>query len=144
LMAAPPARKYFDNTYISAQVESLCKGPTVLYSEKTYDQLIQGRFVMNFGPRHFYCTLVNNGWKLPVGVDYSWDDVEDHDTDSHIIDTEPRFMAYIKSLVELASNMEQLHELFVANVDVFAHNQQQLRQKPYDIISLEQLAHKYT
>jgi hypothetical protein len=53
-------------------------------------------------------------------------------------------MAYIKSLVELASNIEQLHELFVANVDVFAHNQQQLRQKPYDIISLEQLAHKYS
>jgi len=144
LMAAPPARKYFDNTYISAQVESLCKGPTVLYSEKTYDQLIQGRFVMNFGPRHFYRTLVNDGWKLPIGVDYSWDDVEDHDADSHIIATEPRFMAYIKSLVELASNIEQLHELFVANVDVFAHNQQQLRQKPYDIISLEQLAHKYS
>jgi len=47
-------------------------------------------------------------------------------------------------LLELASNMERLHELFIANVDVFAHNQEQLRQKPYDIISLEQLAHKYT
>jgi hypothetical protein len=40
--------------------------------------------------------------------------------------------------------MECLHDLFVTNRDVFAHNQQQLRQKPYDIISLEQLAHKYT
>jgi hypothetical protein len=144
LQATPPARKYFDNTYISAQVESLCKGPTILYSEKTYDHLIQGRFVMNFGPRHFYRTLVNNGWKLPVGVDYIWDDIEDHHADSHLIATEPRFMAYIKSLVELASNVEQLHELFIANVDVFAHNHEQLRQKPYDIISLEQLAHKYT
>lgn len=144
LQATPPARKYFDNTYISAQIESLCKGPTVLYSEKTYDHLIQGRFVMNYGPRHFYRTLVNNGWKLPVGVDYIWDDIEDHHADSHLIVNEPRFIAYIKSLVELASNVEQLHELFIANVDVFAHNQQQLQQKPYDIISLEQLAHKYT
>ena len=144
LMAAPPAKKYFDNTYISAQVESLCKGPTVLYSEKTYDHLIQGRFVMNFGPRHFYRTLANDGWKLSVGIDYEWDDIEDHHIDSHQIPNEPRFRAYIKNLIELSSNMERLHELFIANVDVFAHNQQQLQQKPYDIISLEQLAHKYT
>ena len=144
LMAAPPARKYFDNTYITAQVESLCKGPTVLYSEKTYDHLIQGRFVMNFGPRHFYRTLANNGWKLPVGIDYGWDEIEDYHANSHQIPNEPRFQAYIRCLIELSSNMERLHELFIANVDVFAHNQEQLRQKPYDIISLEQLAHKYT
>ena len=144
LQATPPARKYFDNTYITAQIESVCKGPTILYSEKTYDHLIQFRFVMNFGPRHFYHTLVNDGWKLPVGVDYEWDDIEDRQVDSHEIATEPRFRAYIKCLLELSSNMEQLHELFVANRDVFAHNHEQLRQKPYDNISLEQLAHKYT
>ena len=145
LQATPPARKYFDNTYITAQVESLCKGPTILYSEKTYDHLIQGRFVMNFGPRHFYRTLVNDGWKLPIGVDYSWDDIEDQwVNDSHKIATEPRFRSYIRCLLELSSNMERLHERFVANRDVFAHNHEQLRQKPYDIISLEQLAHKYT
>lgn len=141
LTATPPARKYFDNTYITAQVESVCKGPTILYSEKTYDHLIQGRFVMNYGPRHFYRTLVNDGWKLPVGVDYSWDDVKDQDN-SRQIPAEPRFCAYIKELSELSSNMERLHDLFIANRDVFAHNQQQLQQKPYDIISLEQLAHK--
>ena len=144
LVATPPARKYFDNTYISAQVESLCYGPAVLYSEKTYDQLIQGRFVMNYGPKNFYCTLVNNGWKLPVGIDYNWDDIEDIDTIHHTVVNEPRFLAYTKCLLELTSNMERLHDLFMANRDVFAHNQEQLQQKPYDIISLEQLAHKYT
>jgi hypothetical protein len=145
LTATPPAKKYFDNTYISAQVESLCLGPTVLYSEKTYDHLIQGRFVLNFGPRHFYRNLVNDGWRLPVGVNYSWDDMEDQDdshTVSHTVTTQPRFQAYVKCLLDLASDMERLHELFVANYDVFAHNHARLWQKPYDIISLEQLAHK--
>ena len=99
---------------------------------------------MNFGPRHFYRTLVNDGWKLPVGIDYSWDDIEDRIVKYHNVPDEPRFRAYIQSLLELSSNMERLHELFVANRDVFAHNHEQLRQKPYDIISLEQLAHKYT
>jgi len=143
LCATPPARKYFDNTYISAQIESLCKGPTVLYSEKTYDHLIQGRFVMNFGPKHFYRTLVMDGWKLPVGVDYSWDDMGDT-RNTWEVQTEHRFHAYIKCLVELASDLERLHNLFIANIEVFAHNHEQLRQKPYDIISLEQLAHKYS
>jgi hypothetical protein len=144
LTATPPARKYFDNTYISAQIESLCLGPAILYSEKTYDHLIQGRFVMNFGPRHFYRTLVNDGWKLPNDVDYSWDSIEDTGNPRTQVETEPRFGAYIKCLLELSSNMERLHDLFIANLDVFAHNHEQLRQKPYDIISLEQLAHKYT
>ena len=143
LAATPPARKYFDNTYISTQIESLCKGPAILYSEKTYDHLIQGRFVMNFGPRHFYSTLVNDGWKLPIGVDYTWDEMEEIN-DVNDIQIEPRFHAYIQRLLALSSDMERLHELFIANRDVFAHNQQQLRQKPYDIISLEQLAHKYS
>ena len=98
---------------------------------------------MNFGPRHFYRTLVNDGWKLPVGVDYTWDEMEEIN-DVVDIQIEPRFHTYIQRLIELSSNVEQLHELFIANVDVFAHNQQQLQQKPYDIISLEQLAHKYT
>jgi len=143
LAATPPARKYFDNTYISAQIESLCKGPNILYSEKTYDHLIQGRFVMNFGPRHFYRTLVNDGWKLPVGIDYSWDNM-DEIYNTHDVQIEPRFHTYIQRLLALSSDMEQLHNLFIANRDVFAHNHEQLRQKPYDIISLEQLAHKYT
>ena len=98
---------------------------------------------MNFGPRHFYRTLVNDGWKLPGGVDYSWDEMEEIQ-DTAEVQTEPRFHAYIQSLLKLSSNLDQLHDLFIENIRVFVHNQKQLQQKPYDIISLEQLAHKYT
>jgi hypothetical protein len=86
---------------------------------------------------------VNDGWKLPVGIDYGWDEIEDIDVAADI-QTEPRFLAYMRNLLDLSSDMEQLHKLFVANRDVFVHNQEQLRQKPYDIISLEQLDHKYS
>jgi len=58
------------------------------------------------------------------------------------VQTEPRFHAYTQCLCKLASDMEQLHNLFIANIDVFTHNHEQLQQKPYDIISLEQLDHK--
>jgi hypothetical protein len=143
LTATPPARRFFDSTYVSAQLESLIKGPNVIFCEKTYDHLIQGRFVLNFGPRHYYRTLVENGWKLPTGIDFGWDDVADQATTKNLL-SEPRFNKYIECLIKLTADKDMLHELFVANTDVFAHNQQQLQQRPYDIFNLEQLDHKYS
>lgn len=142
LASTPPAKKFFDDTYVSAQIESMCIGPSILYSEKTYDHLIQGRFVINFGPKGYYHNLVRHGWALPVGLDLSWDSIEDDRNDQNLIHLEPRFQAYINCLLDLTSDMERLHNLFMSNIDVFVHNQQQLEQKPYDIISLEQLADK--
>jgi hypothetical protein len=144
LAATPPARKFFDDTYISAQIESMIKGDNVIFCEKTYDHLIQGRFVLNFGPRHYYRTLVDNGWKIPVGIDFSWDDIEDQHPDNDELQDEPRFAKYIECLTKLTSNIDTLHDLFMANIDVFEHNRQQLQQRPYDIFNLEQLDHKYS
>jgi len=142
LTATPPARKFFDDTYVSAQIESMIKGNNVIFCEKTYDHLIQGRFVLNFGPRHYYRTLVENGWKIPVGIDLSWDNIEDQNTDNNELQGEPRFVKYIECLTELTSNIGALHDLFMANIDVFEHNHRQLQQQPYDIFNLEQLDHK--
>ena len=141
LVATPPARRFFDSTYISAQIESMHQGPNVVLSEKTYDHLIQGRIVMNFGPRHYYRTLVDQGWRLPIGIDYSWDDIPDQFENGQLIGSQ-RFDAYIKCLTELSSDLDALHELFIANIDVLEHNHQQLQQRPYDIFNLEQLDHK--
>jgi hypothetical protein len=140
--ATPPARRFFDDTYVSAQIESMIKGNNVIFCEKTYDHLIQGRFVLNFGPRQYYRTLVENGWRLPVGIDFSWDNIEDQNKDNDELQNEPRFSRYIECLTKLTSNIDTLHDLFMANIDVFEHNQQQLQQRPYDIINLEQLDHK--
>ena len=142
LTATPPARKFFDDTYVSAQIESMIKGNNVIFCEKTYDHLIQGRFVLNFGPKHYYRTLVKNGWKIPVGIDFSWDTIEDQNKDNDELQGEPRFVKYIECLTKLTSDVDALHDLFIANVDVFEHNHQQLQQQPYDIFNLEQLDHK--
>jgi hypothetical protein len=142
LTATPPARKFFDDTYVSAQIESMIKGNNVIFCEKTYDHLIQGRFVLNFGPRHYYRTLVENGWKIPVEIDFSWDNIEDQNKDNDELQSEPRFVKYIECLTKLTSNIGALHDLFMANIDVFKHNHQQLQQRPYDIFNLEQLDHK--
>ena len=141
LTATPPARKFFDSTYVSAQLESLIQGPNVIFCEKTYDHLIQGRLVLNFGPKHYYRTLVNNGWKLPVGINFDWDNFDDRTT-LYDLAKDTRFIAYIDCLKKLTADQNVLHDLFMDNLDVFAHNQQQLQDRPYDIFDLEQLDHK--
>ena len=123
----PPSAYFFNNSYISCQVESQYDGiDSVYYTEKTYDHLIQGRLVLNFGPAGFYRALESDGWKLPIGIDLSWDSIQD---------TEHRFCSYINTLKNLFEiPMEQLHELFLLNYDTIKHNYNMLINKSYDYI----------
>jgi hypothetical protein len=123
----PPAAHFFNNSYISCQVESQYDGiDSIIFTEKTYDHLIQGRLVLNFGPVGFYKALEADGWKLPIGIDLSWDSIQD---------TEHRFCCYINTLKNLFEMpMEQLHELFLLNYDTIKYNYNRLIDKPYDYI----------
>lgn len=119
-----PAQHFFDSSYVSCQVESQYYGKDSIYfSEKTYDHLIQGRLVLNFGPPGFYSALAADGWMLPVGIDLSWDSIDN---------LFPRFDAYLGVLNDLFSKpIEQLHELFLDNAHVIEHNYNMLKTKPY-------------
>jgi hypothetical protein len=127
----PPAKKYFDDSYISLQIESqvggIAKDKSVIFTEKTYDHLIQGRLVLNFGACNFYRSLANDGWHLPIGIDLSFDQIQD---DSQ------RFEAYwqlIEQLLQLS--LSDMHDLFMLNRDGIEHNYNMLRTKPYDYIN---------
>jgi len=124
----PPARNYFDNSYVSCQVESQhLTGGSIVISEKTYDHLIQGRLVLNFGPQYFYRTLQQQGWKLWQGIDLAWDSVEDNAV---------RWQGYVDTLKHtLELSMADLHDLFLLNKYNLEHNWQMLYDKPYDILN---------
>jgi len=123
----PPARKYFDQSYISCLVETQCLNcNSILISEKTYDQLIQGRPVLNFATPGFYQQLAADGWQLPSDVDWSWDTM---------IDDSQRWTHYLAELDKLLSlNLDRLHQWFLDNMSCWQHNHEMLRTKPYDII----------
>lgn len=144
LSATPPARKFFDDTYVSAQIESMFAGPNVVLSEKTYDHFIQGRIVMNFGPRHYYRTLIQDGWQFPDVPGLEWDDIEDEQSTEHWLDLPnlQRFKSFISNLQMLTADINKLHEIFLRNLSVFEHNQQRLLTKPYDIFDLTKLDDK--
>jgi hypothetical protein len=122
-----PAARFFDNSYISCQVESQYQGTdSVIFTEKTYEHLIQGRLVLNFGPPGFYSALEADGWKLPLGIDLSWD---------LTLNTDDRFKSYLDTLRSLFEmSLDQLHELFLFNSSVIEHNYNMLITKPYNCI----------
>lgn len=123
----PPDREYFDKSYMSFQVESQYSGvESIIFTEKTYDHLIQGRLVLNFGPPGFYRALEKDGWRLPVNIDLTFDSIE-HDHQRWL-----KYADSVESLVKLSLN--DLHDLFLLNRDVIEHNYEMLRTKPYDYI----------
>jgi hypothetical protein len=117
----PPNKEYFDNSYVSCQVESQYAGNrSIVFTEKTYDHLIQGRLVLNFGAPGFYQALRADGWAIPNNIDFSWD------SDPN---TATRFQAYLDMLRTVFES--DLHELFVSNKTVIEHNYNRLYTKPY-------------
>jgi len=124
-MSVLPAKKYLTDCYICCQVESVDNDyRQILITEKTYDMLIQGLIVINFASPGFYNTLQNLGWQLPIGIDMTWDS---------IADTEIRFNQYLVCLSRLFDQeLDQLHELYVANRSVIEHNRSILITKLYD------------
>ena len=123
----PVAKHYYDNSYVSCQIESQClTGGSIVFSEKTYDHLIQGRLVLNFGPQYFYQTLEQQGWRLWEGIDLSWDSI----ADDYV-----RWKKYIKCLRNLFDlDMPDLHDIFLLNKSNLEHNRQQLYDRPYDYL----------
>lgn len=123
----PPDRYYFDNSYISCQQESQYElidcNYSVTFTEKTYEHLFQGRLVLNFGPPNFYQVLEQEGWKLPVGIDLSWDVIANNDQ---------RFSAYLAMLESLFKlSINDLHDLFLLNQSTIEHNFNMLHTKDY-------------
>ena len=122
-----PPEYYLQNSYVSCQVESQYEGKnSIVFTEKTYDHLIQGQIVLNFGPCGFYQALINDGWKLPKGIDFGWDLIEN---------TNCRFLSYLDCLAQLfGQSIPKIHDWYLSNKDVVEHNYNRLATKPYSVI----------
>jgi len=76
----PPHIKYYENSFISLVVESLEYGTTYAATEKTFEPLIKGHFVLPLGIHRFVeLTQRHYGFEFPDFIDYSYDQIEDRD-----------------------------------------------------------------
>jgi len=129
---SPPHNEYYKNTFISIYGETIEYGSSIAVTEKTYDPLIKGHFVLPFSTSGFINHLKKIGFKFPNFIDYSYD---------NLIDNDLRYDAYQSEIKRLMSlDIDTWRQNWEENFDhVIRHNQLIFQEKPYDRIDFYKL-----
>lgn len=124
----PVPNRFYDDTYLSIYVESNCLQNNLIHiTEKTFEPLFKGHFVMPFANPGTIKRLRDLGFRFPEFIDYSYDEIEDVRWRFAV------FKKYIKDVLALP-----LDKLYRENFDIIQHNRNQLYNLDYDrsILSL--------
>ena len=125
----PVADEYYNSSYISvfieSSIDSVDPSGTSCVSEKTFDPLAKGNFILPFSNAHFVKNIQQwYGFKVPDWINYSYDDIED---------TDQRMTAFLKEVRRLyAIPIEQLHQYYLRDKHILEHNRQVFVNRPYD------------
>jgi len=124
----PPHNLYYDNTFISIYGESIEYGSSLAITEKTYDPLIKGHFILPFSAPGFLDRVRLMGFKLPDFIDYGYDTIQDDDQ---------RWTAYADEVRRLLSmSLDQWRQHWTDDLDLIRHNRQVFFTKDYDRVDL--------
>lgn len=125
----PVGDQYYNTSYVSVYVESSIESgdPSGTYcvSEKTFDPLVKGNFILPFSNPHFVKNIQQwYGFKMPDWINYSYDDIEN---------TDDRMTAFLEEVKRIHSlSIEQLHEYYLRDKHILEHNRQVFINRPYD------------
>ena len=120
----PIHNDYYDDTFISVYGETMERGEVVVITEKTYDPLIKGHFILPFSTVGFLSALRSLGFQLPEFIDYSYDLIDD--------DAE-RFACYadeVKRVIRIP--MHRWCALWREHLDMLRSNQRLFYIRDYD------------
>ena len=128
---APVHNAYYNETFISVYGETLEIGTTQLVTEKTYDPLIKGHFILPFSTSGFIDLVKSQGFRLPKFINYEYDLISDPDQ---------RWQAYQQELDRLLNlSMDKWRQHWVDNLDILHYNRNQLYERDYDRVDLKKL-----
>lgn len=74
---SPPHSNYYLNSCISIYGETIESGPGICVTEKTWDPLIKGHFILPYSNSGFIAYLKSQGVCFPDWIDYSYDAIQD-------------------------------------------------------------------
>lgn len=113
---------YYNETYFSIYVESNCTSTDLIHiTEKTFEPLIKGHFVIPFSNPGSVARLQNMGFEVPGIIDYGYDSIQDPGVRFNMI------MIEFKNLMNI-----NLAEAYRQYLPMFKHNQNCLVTIPYD------------
>ena len=127
----PPHNEYYKNTFISIYTESIESGTSIAITEKTFDPMIKGHFVLPFSNAGFVNRLINQGFRLPNFIDYSYDKIANDDA---------RYLAYSNEVKRLLNfDIDHWRQLWVDNLDIINYNKRIFHERPYDRVNFSSL-----
>lgn len=129
---SPPHNAYYTNTFISIYGETIEWGTSMIISEKTWDPLVKGHFILPFSCCGFVDYLQTWGIRLPDFIDYSYDSIQD---DQH---RRQAWLAEVERLmcIPLDSWREQWDRHLRT---VIYHNQRVVNDTEYSKVDLKRL-----
>jgi len=128
---SPPHNEYYRNTFISIYGETVERigdavSPTLVVTEKTFDPLIKGHFILPFSVPGFIKHLKEfYGFRFPDFIDYSYDNINDDKL---------RFTAYEAEINRLLNlDIGAWRNYWKINFDnILRYNQMIFQIRPYD------------
>lgn len=131
----PPHVHYYNESFISIYGETIETGTSILATEKTYDPLIKGHFILPFSSSGLISHLKTLGFKFPAFIDYSYDNV---------LDDNQRFKAYVDEISRLLNlNSDVWPTEYFNNRGLIDHNRKLFWKRSYDQIDFESIIEQH-
>lgn len=121
----PVANHYYNTSIISVYVETLATNTAIrTLTEKTFDPLVKGHFVLPFGYPGLVADIQSYGFQLPEWIDYSYDSETDDVA---------RFYKFTREFLRLRDTVgiEDMIELRNRDIHILHHNRQLFWDRPY-------------
>ena len=129
---SPMHNAYYLDSFISIYAETLEWGDTIMVTEKTWDPLIKGHFILPFGVCGLIQDIKSRGFVFPDFIDYTY---------STIADDNRRWQSYQNEVRRLISlRLDQWQDLWDSNLSMLRHNREVFFQRPYHKIDWQKLA----
>jgi hypothetical protein len=123
----PVPDKFFQQSCLSIYVESNCvRNDLIHITEKTFEPLIKGHFILPFSNPGTIARLRYMGFKFPEFIDYGFDDIQDPDE---------RFAALLAEFERLMGT--DLYKQSEVHLPMFYKNQLYVQSHSYDRRILE-------
>lgn len=122
----PLSQAIYDQTFCSIYVESTIDNAISFVTEKTFEPLIKGNFVLPFSDANFINTLESRyGFSFPDIIDYTYGD---------------DFDKFLRSIDRLCSQpIRDLRDYYINNIHLLESNRQVFFDRPYHTVDLNLL-----
>ncbi len=124
----PIHNAFYEDTFVSIYGETIEYSSNVVITEKTYEPLIKGHFVLPFGSSGLVEAIRRRGFQLPEFIDYDYD-LEQNDDERFAL-----FTTEVKRIMRFP--IHRWRTLWKEHIDLLRYNQRLFHVRDYDQLNL--------